>query len=287
MDTSDPDVPIHPYSQPVHCSLEQWDIYKIDPFYDCTVYPYPRLSTIAPHKSTNSSAPSQSSTQPESQSQSQPNPQTYSKRQASPASSDSDVPQEIPTKKAKNVRVVDVDSDDESEVAEMITDEATTAKPSGRAKERRDAMKENQKLRREKNTARRSRQNTEDLRMRDLSLEDIPVPSSPFMNSNEPQTTSPPSFKRTWDDSAEERNKRARTASPTSLKNRLASKLKERQNVRLGRFQERKKGWRDAREQLFMESLYQSFANATNGSTSSNGEFKFLSIQCDLAKLLG
>jgi hypothetical protein len=28
------------------CSQDQWDIYKLDPFYECRVYPPPQLSTI-------------------------------------------------------------------------------------------------------------------------------------------------------------------------------------------------------------------------------------------------
>ena len=35
------------------CSQDQWDIYKLDPEYDCTVYPAPQLSTIMRRKVAN------------------------------------------------------------------------------------------------------------------------------------------------------------------------------------------------------------------------------------------
>jgi hypothetical protein len=51
------------YRQHVLCSQDQWDIYKLDPEYNCTVYPAPRLSTIM-RRTDKEKAPGEPTTRP-------------------------------------------------------------------------------------------------------------------------------------------------------------------------------------------------------------------------------
>lgn len=261
-------------SQLVHCSLEQWDIYKLDPNYDCLVQHPPKLTIITPRKHNEFNSSSQSSTQSQSQSQS------YSKRQPSPPSSDSEAPRGAPSKKRRGARIPEIDTDDEDEVAEMILDEPPNETKTGGRRERLETMNENRKIRREKITQRK-RQNTEDdLLMRDLSLDDIPIPGA--SSSASPSTTangdeSPTTFsftKRSWDDDTEERKKRVRTDSPLAAKEHLAAKRTERERMRRMKEQERIRRWKESRDQIFMQNLFHTYTSTANGGHSySNGMF--------------
>jgi hypothetical protein len=120
----------------VECSQEQWDIYKLDPEYDCSVRVPPRLSVISRVVST-------------------PKPDTYSPQ--SFAKRPSPEKDSSPKKKPQTRRVsIDDSSDeeeeeDEDEVEDMVVDELPRfRRPGERSQKVRAKIDQQRKIRREK-----------------------------------------------------------------------------------------------------------------------------------------
>ncbi|KAG5642222.1 hypothetical protein DXG03_003391 [Asterophora parasitica] len=132
------------------CSQEQWDIYKLDPAYDCLVKAAPHVPVI---------------TQITDRPQAAPTPVAFGqkRRVASPVAG-SPAESSKPKKKRPAVQVQSESEDDESEVEEMIIDdEFTRPKSAGGSKDRA------KKLRAEIQANRKERQDRVARRMNRLS----------------------------------------------------------------------------------------------------------------------
>jgi type IV secretory pathway VirB10-like protein len=129
--------------QLVECSQDQWDIYKLDPLYECRVRSYPKLaviSKISPKPKMNNGTPQ------------------GPKRRVSPTP-EPVLPPPNPRKKVNKI-VVEEQSDEESEVEAMIIDDGpctSRPRPVGLAKIFRNKVERNRKDRREKAARRAGR----------------------------------------------------------------------------------------------------------------------------------
>ncbi|CAL1707578.1 unnamed protein product [Somion occarium] len=234
----------------VHCTQEQWDIYKLDPAYDCLIQPPPKLTVISRKgKKRASEAPSEGAT-----------------RKAGAG-----LPDEEPSKKkARHVHVETVpesDSDDEDEVIEMIIDESQKPRIPSRLKE---LHQERARQRhRQRVSSGRTRpaappmgdQEIQELSMIDLTLEDESPPAA------SPQAADAFTFKRTYDEQSGRPSKRVRTRPPSQEKHgprhppqKAREKLEER--IKISRMQ---------REQAFVQSLFAAAAEANQ--TGTNGAY--------------
>lgn len=160
----------------VECSQEQWDIYKLDPEYDCIVHPAPQLTTITrrrPPVTSESTEPSIAET-------------NQHKRHVEEHGREGS-----PTKKKRPVAVVteveDDDDDsgsdtDEEAVEDMIIDDAMPGawrEKRRKARDLHEQMHENREKRRQKNTEKqRNLRDIVDLSMIDLTIEDQPAQDS-------------------------------------------------------------------------------------------------------------
>ena len=122
----------------VECSQDQWDIYKLDPLYDCRVRSYPNLtvvSKVTPKLKTKNGGP------------------VGPKRRAS-STPEPILPPPNPRKKVyANAVEVHAESDEETEVEQMIVDvgpSVSRLRTGDRAKRFKEEIERNRKARREK-----------------------------------------------------------------------------------------------------------------------------------------
>lgn len=147
--------------QQVMCSQEQWDIYKLDSAYDCTVQPSPQLTTI---------------TRREIQSETHEDAQAKRRQEAA-----SDDESKSPFHKKPRMTEVETDEDDtdsDDEVEELIMGEDGEMRyakiKADKAKtERQKALDRDRRERRKLNAARaRQQDEMHDVSMTDLTAED-------------------------------------------------------------------------------------------------------------------
>lgn len=96
-----------------HCSLDQWDIYKLDPYYDCVLNPHPELSEIIYRHSP--SFP-------------EPTPAEQAR-----TSSSTPIPQMPPKQQSRQVSFVESESDEEHANKTTRNFSAARARPHPRA----------------------------------------------------------------------------------------------------------------------------------------------------------
>ncbi|KAJ3538013.1 hypothetical protein NM688_g6579 [Phlebia brevispora] len=148
--------------QQVLCSQEQWDIYKLDPAYDCTVHPAPHLTTITPRKSQDKRKASSDAGRGK-------RPKGYSSDEGSPKS---------PHAKKPRIHEADSDSDAEhtdsdDEVEDIILDDSERAWREAMKTARRERIQKRREERWEKNIVRnRKLQEAQDVSMIDLTADD-------------------------------------------------------------------------------------------------------------------
>lgn len=276
------------------CSQEQWDIYKLDPEYDCTVCSPPLLSTITRRK-----GKERPSVQDDHSTQ-----QTHLKRPLVEESSDDELPMPGKLKKTRPVEVEEyTDSDDE---VEMIVD--SSARFENVKKTRRNKLREGREQRRQKlaTKVKKPRYEVEDLSMIDLTIDPEPPSYSqpPSYTSNPPSfssqppsyTSQPPSFSsqpstnaatQTSDDrniprahlrSHRKRSSRSPGEQKPSKRARLqvpevAKKMPTRGRFRQGRYNERLSNMREVRDRDFMDTRR---ASVPADAFSSNSLFRIL-----------
>ncbi|KAL4254994.1 hypothetical protein ABKN59_003930 [Abortiporus biennis] len=256
--------------QHVHCSQEQWDIYKLDPEYDCFVQHHPKPTIISKAKGKERAKPEVLEEK------------HGKKRVQSPDSSDIEpMPGDFArtTRRKVNLATIDEDSSDEEEdeVAEMIVDGANDASGS-RTKEslkkerhlRHEKMAKERNSRREKLHAKtmKSTNSLHDLNMVDLTLEEDDDVQSAFPESS----TVNFSGKRATGEQSESATatKRARTRSPPKSKPmRFATGTRRLKNWQQ-KYNERISIQRELRDQSFMQSLYGNYTSSSQSSTQSN-----------------
>ncbi|KAF7315748.1 RING-type domain-containing protein [Mycena indigotica] len=230
--------------QRVQCSQDLWDIYKLDPAYDCLVRVFPELSviTLAIVK------PAQ--------------PQPLGKHRMSSAEPCSDVP---PTK-AFHLE----DSEDEMSVDEYIQ-RGRRSVGNDRLKRQREEIERNRKSRREKGARR-----VEELTSRGHSVFDFSTPTTSRESPGKPKRKAASLFDSlrghadpdydTRYDEEDERNamnysptrsaKRTRTFSPGAAKRDLETRRVEREKQKRQR-REREWGFRkEQKYQQFLNELY-------------------------------
>ncbi|GJE92239.1 hypothetical protein PsYK624_083920 [Phanerochaete sordida] len=292
--------------QLVTCSQDQWDIYKLDPQYDCTVLPAPALSTITRCASDAPPAATRSS----------PSKAT-SKRAYVEDSSDDDLPMPGSIKKSRRapaeVPEADEDFEDSDEEVEMIVESAPDLTAAREA--RRKKIEENRKKRRAKlfkTMEKKARTlvdkqgsqtegpgEVQDLSMTDLTIQDTQSPAEsqlpPYSNlpsfahsTQPPSYTSQPaeqppasstdsklfSLKRVHDSPDVQPYKRARyTQSPTSSRQEYVKKVSNRERFRQGKYNERLEQMRAERNQFFEAKLRAEFTQElrSTGSSSASG----------------
>ncbi|KAI0081230.1 hypothetical protein K474DRAFT_1613772 [Panus rudis PR-1116 ss-1] len=244
--------------QYVNCSQEQWDIYKLDPAYECIVHRPPKLTTII--RKTND-------THPNSVHGSQATED--SKRRLSSPSAE---PEEIPTSSRKKPRTVhvevisDTDSEDEGEVEDMIVDDERLKRKEQLVKQRRQAREQDRKMRREKNASRKPPAAegplVQEISMIDLTQESDSPPDTTNSNTPEPTTG-----KRGFDDHNGRAKKRLRTHSPNWQDPRNKRGDRHWQD----KYRERMRGEKEQRRRNFEASLFSTlpgFENPTHANDS-------------------
>ncbi|KAH9040793.1 hypothetical protein EDB85DRAFT_2140451 [Lactarius pseudohatsudake] len=234
------------------CDQDQWDIHKLDPFYDCFVPEPPQPPTIRAKVASASSFPSSSAS---SRSSVFPEGSQKRRRLSSPPSSLEEETGHSPKKRRHAVHVVD-SSDDESE-AEATAGSRTTPRthvPGRRVRGRRGGMHRAPGVR----TARPNFDNVRSNALHDETMRSTtPPPTEPPRT-----TTTTPTSKRRKDEqgaSPVKSSKRARTHSPDSIRPKAATRLKERARTRTEEFMRRmnaeRDARRDARNQALMEDI--------------------------------
>ncbi|KAH9002117.1 hypothetical protein EDB86DRAFT_3074445 [Lactarius hatsudake] len=234
------------------CDQDQWDIHKLDPFYDCFVPEPPQPPTIRAKVASASSFPSSSAS---SRSSVFPEGSQKRRRLSSPPSSLEEETGHSPKKRRQAVHVVD-SSDDESE-AEATAGSRTTPRthvPGRRVRGRRGGMHRAPGVR----TARPNFENAPSNALHDeIMRSTTPPPTEPPRT-----TTATPTSKRRKDEqgaSPVKSSKRARTHSPDSIRRKAATRLKERARTRTEEFMRRmnaeRDARRDARNQALMEDI--------------------------------
>ncbi|KAJ8519926.1 hypothetical protein ONZ45_g3158 [Pleurotus djamor] len=243
------------------CSQDQWDIYKLDPDYDCCV----RLDPDVPVISRRKHAP---------ETHLPPTPEKPpGKRGPSP-------PLERPTKRTY---VVDANSSDEESEAQMSVDEpprrsrsASIGAKAARGQRLRQALEEQRRARKELNGRRAEKLST--------AQDDAPSTHHPPNASNDKSSSTPvdPNAKRKvsslfnplrnprnepeYVESSDEdepgprytsgvHSKRARTLSPASAKRALDLKRQEREKSKKERRDSEREARRQAKEMAFLEEL--------------------------------
>ncbi|KAI0305612.1 hypothetical protein B0F90DRAFT_1666464 [Multifurca ochricompacta] len=245
------------------CDQDQWDIYKLDPFYDCFVPAPPQPPTI---RAKVTSAPSFTSFSASSHSSTSVEGPQKKRRLSTPYSSLEEDNRHSPKKRRHVIHVLDSDSDD-VEVEAIINPNAPrptlgTRVPGRRVHERNGGAQHVP-------IARTMRANVRDTPPNETPDEDMrpTIPSSPPLQP----TAAPSTSKRRnvdvqgaspttmEDDFRFKPSKRARTHSPDSVRRGVTSKLKERARVRTAEFTRRmnaeRDARRDARDQALMEDI--------------------------------
>ncbi|KAF9460687.1 hypothetical protein BDZ94DRAFT_1197302 [Collybia nuda] len=267
----------------VECSQEQWDIYKLDPHYDCYVKSYPSLTTISRLGAKDSLL---SSIGP--------------KRRANSSSLDEAGPS--PKFRRTNHRefggaYVEDDRGEESEVEEMIIDDEPnnsrprSTGPGDRARRFREEIERNRKDRREKVARRAEKLAREEDEMKiDLSanLPDFPQDDllgykgkrkvnmlfDSLRENSDPDPTSPTqedNQRNTLNYAHTKYSKRTRTVSPTSAKRELEAKRVEREKRRRERRDNDLNAWRKERDARFLKELYVEINTNDDGCQHSPG----------------
>lgn len=273
------------------CDQEQWDIYKLDPAYDCFVQPAPKLTII----SLKGKGKERATEQPV-------NGHTHARPDLE------DESEEPSHKRARHAYVAEADSnsdDDFDEVSNMVNDSEREESPRKKwlpGAEARKRYHEQQAFGGSSgpsSTTAAQSDEIQDLSMLDLTIDDTPPPPPPAQAytfhpppSTEPtpaepiphwlkgafpheRDSSPASSKakraRQYQDSSPEpyRVKRARqdrSGSPDSPRKR-----RNRQSVR-EKYAERTKQARDERDKAFMKDIYADAASHFSQSSSSPGE---------------
>ncbi|KAI0706794.1 hypothetical protein C8T65DRAFT_651450 [Cerioporus squamosus] len=254
---------------PYILSEDQWDIYKLDPAYDCFIPAAPHHPIITPKE-----PPYQDPSHRASSGANYPK-----KRRLSSPAPDAEEHRNL-NKKFRTVVSLD-------EVEEIVVQESPRSDPrnSDRAKQRRKAREEQTRERREKVKA-TAGSSFESNRSRtpeivDLTMDDITPPPEPttangaptagptkrkvFNGSESPEETSPRG-------SSYQPNKRARTKSPGAARAELDRKRAERERRRMAQFQERMNGMKEQREQQFWKDLLAETPLPTPPPSQYNGD---------------
>lgn len=274
--------------EPVEISEDQWDIYKLDPHYDCFVSASPALTTITKAASPppSSSGPTQSAFSSNS-----------SKRGLSPESA---VPADYPIasgSKSKRKIEVPVFNVDAEEQESMLVDEdeaSRRAAASERSRKLREAINKERQERRER-MARRD-EKLSHLHEKLSNLAGTYAPPNLFGNGNGQSSTqnkrkvssnqfhhttqSPERRSRDDSDDSDPResatfvpaqgNKRARTLSPRSAKRDLEAKRLERERRKKEKQEQKLQDWRQSRHDRLMKETLQGFSSETqNGHGQS------------------
>jgi hypothetical protein len=138
------------------CSQDQWDLYKLDPAYECLVHTFPNLSTISKVKS---KAPG--------------SPNISGKRSLLTPSPERDPSSPNMKRKAQKVVPPLSESDSEMEVEDITVDERPAR--GERSKKIREQFNKNRQMRREKFHAKFQRQEAQD----EMIPEHVPLSSPP------------------------------------------------------------------------------------------------------------
>lgn len=274
----------------VECSQDQWDIYKLDPLYECRVRSYPNLTVI---------------------SKIGPKPQTNNRTPVGPkrrVSSESPTPEPVlppPNPRKKHKIVVEPraeESDEESEVEQMVIDDGPSgsrprsAGPGNRAKKFKDEIERNRKTRREK-AARRA----EWLARQEGGLE-FSVDQAFYSQSVPPEQVGKRKVNSLFnslrsdhatlsDEEEPTRNsgsyrpsklpKRRRTVSPASAKRDLEARRLEREKRRQRRREEDLNARRQERDARFLNELYAETPDLEMNGIQSQGTQEMLSANSD------
>ncbi|RPD68635.1 hypothetical protein L226DRAFT_495510 [Lentinus tigrinus ALCF2SS1-7] len=256
--------------EPFILSEDQWDIYKLDPVYDCFIPAAPHHSIITRKEP---------SLQDASHTRGDSTAEHAKKRRLSSPAPDSEEHRNLNKKFRTVVSLVTDDegtdieeateSDDEDEVEDIVIEELPRKDPSSsdRAKQRRKAREEQTRERREKVKAKAgssfgsNRSRTPEIV--DLTMEDITPPESTTTNGVPAGSTKRKVFG--GQDSPEETssrgrtyqpNKRARTLSPGTARADMERKRAERERRRMAQQQERINGMKEQREQQFWKGVF-------------------------------
>ncbi|KAI0645733.1 hypothetical protein C8Q79DRAFT_1001259 [Trametes meyenii] len=254
--------------EPIILSEEQWDIYKLDPVYDCFVPAFPSDPVI---------------TRRESPPQTHYNPSRDGSRKHRPSSPPHEEEEPLGIhKKFRRAVNLDVDeedtdlesateSDDESEVEEIVAEEVIAGSGtlnSGRPGRPKECRKETRRREeRKKLKANGTSSSFESHRpttpeIVDLTMEDVSPPG-------EPETNNAP--KRKYEDSANRPNKKIREHSPVFVSRTERYKRQAlRQRQRHIQSQQRANGLKEERERRFMEEILAESARNTPHSSQSS-----------------
>ncbi|KAI9459090.1 hypothetical protein F5148DRAFT_1287215 [Russula earlei] len=242
----------------VTCDEDQWDIHKLDPFYECFVPAPPQPPTI---RAKVLSAPSFAWSSTSSRSSTFPDG-SQKRRLSTPPSSLEEDNQHSPKKRRHVIHVVDSESDeDQLEIDTTLNYNAMRQPPRTHVPVRR--VRERRGGGRRIFIPRATPVNVQDVQSQ--------VPADENMQRTPPQTPTPPSpHKRRKcdeavsptmldDDSRLTPFKRVRTRSPDSVRRGAAAKSKERVRTRTEEYMRRmnteRAARRDARDQALMEDI--------------------------------
>ncbi|KII92912.1 hypothetical protein PLICRDRAFT_155823 [Plicaturopsis crispa FD-325 SS-3] len=227
----------------VNCSRDQWDIYKLDPHYDCLVRAYPKLSVISPAKITQ---------RPKAESS---KPQSSKRRSRSPGRAS---PSPIDNKRQRknvpcgaSVFSVDSSDDEEAEVAYMMIDDdgvprARSAGAGDRLKEFRAAKERNRQIRRE-NIIRASAKSNASPDEMDISPIVPPTDNTAKRKG--------PSASETNGTDGSATSKRHRTVSPSSVRHEMSEKTFRRTQKKKDRIAAQLNAWREEKHRAFMNDI--------------------------------
>jgi hypothetical protein len=248
------------------CSQDQWDLYKLDPAYECVVHAPPNLPTISKAEPRT----------PES-------PRSNGKRSILTPSPERDASQQETKRKLQRMVPALSESESEMEVEGMVVNERL---PRGeRLKKVREQFDKDRKIRREKIHAKYQRVEELDEMIYELQQESSQSQSRPptssvkrkgeFLTSKtrlNTQTIVVPESSISRDASMQgspERNdgkrdtnttniryyKRTRTVSPESLRRELEEKRTERRQQKAGKWGQKLDQRRHMRERVFMDEI--------------------------------
>ncbi|TFK44702.1 hypothetical protein BDQ12DRAFT_717858 [Crucibulum laeve] len=246
--------------EPIECTQDQWDLYKLDPSYDCYVQPAPALSTIT------RAAPKP-----------KPNPPLFSrKRQSHPLSPSPERDFLSPPRKKPHTLESGSEEDEEDEVEEMIVDEGGSRRGrpsagSSRAEKYKQEKLKHRQERREKFERRAERFAQEQTRF-DFSDSFQPenVQSEPsgkrkvnslfesFRSRDDPDFgygNNSEYLRNTVNYTPAKNAKRTRTVSPSAAKRDLESKRLEREKQKKTRREQELNARRHERETRFMSEI--------------------------------
>ncbi|THH17869.1 hypothetical protein EW146_g3025 [Bondarzewia mesenterica] len=257
----------------VQCSRDQWDIYKLDPEYDCYVQASPQLALI-----TRRDRLPKSNNPPSLQAASSSIP--HHKRRLSPPSSPSQDIFPPSAKKRRQVPHVLSSSEEEDEVESMV-DQSQHRPPKTRVPSRRtrDNFEAQRRVKREKIARAEAKRAQKGITDDEMEFEPVyTVPSTP---RSKPQTFSSSATKRKGDDdsSPDERqssnqphhpygnykpSKRPRTKSPESDRREALEKRKERERKRAEEQARRSDARKEQKQRAFMEDILADIPEVTS-----------------------